>query len=400
MVEFAPMQTQKYHNVKLAPQREQSWLFGHPWIYSRAIHSIPSVEPGSLVHVYSDQDQFLGVGYLHPKQTIAIRMLDSARATIDEEWFLAKLQQLDGYRQSLLDKGTSAYRLCYGESDGIPGLVVDRYENTASIQINTKGMERLLPCLLAVMPMLGIEQWIVQGDSISAKREGVHIDPSCANITTQVVRAKESGLNIFVPILKGQKTGWFCDQRDNRQVIKRLVFEQNLSSVLNLFSYTGGFALAGLAGGAKRVLNVDLDSNALDIFAAMLAENCFSVDEHSLSRNVWEYLNQADETFDLVIVDPPAFAKEESKKSAALKGYKDLFKQSIARVIPGGFLAVFSCSHFIKEEDLQWVLRQAYAETKRRFQTVQLLSQGFDHPVPAWFPEGKYLKGFLLKELG
>lgn len=392
------MQTKKSPVVKLLPQREQSWLFGHPWIYSRAIQHIPSVEPGTVVHVHDHLDQFIGVGYLHPKQTIAIRMLDSTPTAIDRNWFLKKLRLLDNYRQTFLGKDTTAYRLCHGESDGMPGLAIDRYENVAVVQINTKGMERLLPLLLTVLPELGIAQWMVQGDSVSGKREGVRIDPSLSTVSDEVVWACENGLKICIPIRGGQKTGWFCDQRDNRLEIKRLVSSQKLSSLLNLFSYTGGFSLSGLAGGAKRVLNVDQDKKALDLFEAMSGKNHFSAQEPSLNINVWEYLSSATETFDLVIVDPPAFAKEESKKTAALKGYKDLFKQSVLRVACGGFLVVFSCSHFIKDDDLQWVLRQVFIETKRRFQTIRPLSQGFDHPVPAWFQEGKYLKGYLLKE--
>jgi 23S rRNA (cytosine1962-C5)-methyltransferase len=393
------MKNENYPIVKLLAGKEQSWQFGHPWIYSRAIDQMPSLPPGTLVNVLDHKEKFLGVGYIHPKQSIAIRMLDPQAVMIDGQWFLKRLRSLDHYRKLFLDPTTTAYRLCYGESDGIPGLVIDRFEGIASIQINTKGMERLLPHLIQCLPALGMKEWIVQGNSVSSKKEGVSIDPAFSKISSEFVWAKENGLQIYIPMRDGQKTGWFCDQRDNRLSIKELASKHQISSILNLFAYTAGFSLSALSGGAKRVLNVDLDKKALALFDLMLEKNHLRGNTESLVANAWEYLSTAQETFELVIVDPPAFVKEASKKAIGLKGYRDLFKQSIARVATGGFLAIFSCSHFVQEEDLNWVMRQVFADSKRVFQTVQIFGQSFDHPVPAWFPEGRYLKGLLLKEI-
>lgn len=389
---------QNYPVIQLIAKREQTWLFGHPWIYSRAILEIPSIHPGSLVNVCDHQNRFLGVGYLHPKQTIALRMLDENRTTINEAWFLKRLKLLDAYRKSFLKNQTTAYRLCYGESDGIAGLVIDRYGDFASVQVNTMGVFNLLPPILAALPGIGIKEWVVLGDSLSAKQEGVKVDPHLSNVRSEKIWAQENGLQICIPI-HGQKTGWFCDQRDNRAFVQHLSSEHSIESVLNLFSYSGGFSLAALAGGVSRVVNVDIDKNALQLCDEMSIKNRLLLKAELIEENVWNYLNQSQELFQLVIVDPPAFVKQESKKAAGLKGYRDLVKKSICRVCSGGFLMIFSCSHFVKEEDLQWVLRQAFAESGRKFQTVSLLKQGFDHPVPAWFPEASYLKGIVLKEI-
>lgn len=386
-----------YSKIVLQKDRESSWIFGHPWIFSKAIKQAPDLEPGSLISLFSSDDQFLGTGYYNKKQTIAIRMLSKKSVEINTSWFSSQLLKLKNYRLHYLNKHeTSAYRLCFGESDGIAGLVIDVYENTAVVQINTKGIERLLPQILEALPSVGIEKWIVDTDTISAKKEGVS---KILNPEMGPILAKENALQIIVPIQKGQKTGWFCDQRDNRFSLKQFVADHKITSLLNLFSYTGGFSLFALLGGCPLVVNVDQDEYALKLFEEMVQKNGLPKNYEVKHEDVWQFLQNCNSTFDLVIVDPPAFVKEESKKMQGLKGYLDLFKKSIAKLSKGGFLMVYSCSHFVTNEDLAWVLRQAYAQTQRFFQTVTPLHQSFDHPVPAWFLEASYLKGFLLQEI-
>jgi 23S rRNA (cytosine1962-C5)-methyltransferase len=392
------MKIANYPTVKLLAGREQSWLFGHPWIYSKAVAKMPKVSPGSLVTVLDHLENVIGVGVLNSKQTIALRMYDRQNVSIDHDWFYNKLKAAQAYRQMFFDGQTTAYRLCYGESDGIPGLVVDAYDKTASVQINTKGMELLLPQVLKVLPQLGYDQWVVQADSPSAKRDGVVLSPSHSKVSQQEIWALENGLKICVPLSEGQKTGWFCDQREARACIGQLVSRQRLGKILNLCSYTGGFALAALAGGCQHVLNIDQDKKALDLFEKMRVANNLPAKAESQAVDMWDYFQQSKETFDLVIADPPAFVKESAKKETGMRGYRDLFKQSVEKVSSGGFLAVFSCSHYFTDEDLCWILRQVFTECRRRFQTVQTFGQGLDHPVPVWFPESRYLKGLLLKE--
>ena len=385
-----------YPKITLHKQREQSWLFGHPWIFSKAIYETLDIAAGSLISLYSFEGIFLGIGYYNKNQTIAIRMLTKNEEAIDTTWFYNRLNYLKNYRQKFL-KNTNAYRLCYGESDKIPGLVVDVYGQTAVIQINTKGIEKLLPFIIESLRLLGFSSHIIDCSSISAKKEKVSVKQD--GLLPEKIEAIENNITILIPIHKAQKTGWFCDQRDNRLQVMELVENQNIKTVLNLFSYTGGFSLYALKGGAKKVVNVDQDQSALDLFQQMVLLNNLPPSYENIHLDIWQYFQKDLETFDLVIVDPPAFVKDESKKAQGLKGYLNIFKNAIPKVRKGGFMMVYSCSHYIKEEDMQWILRQAFAQTSRQFQSVKTLSQSFDHPVPAWFEQSSYLKGYLLLDM-
>jgi 23S rRNA (cytosine1962-C5)-methyltransferase len=382
--------------IFLQKNREQSWLFGHPWIFSKAIKEFPLAEEGSLVSVFSYDNAFLGTGYFNKNQTIAIRMLTKENEVIQTNWFVNKLSILKRYREKFLNQ-TTAYRLCYGESDKIPGLVIDVYSENAVVQVNTKGIEKLLHYIKEALLEIGYKHIIVDSNSISAKKEKVNIKSQ--NEDLKQLEALENGFRILIPQEKAQKTGWFCDQRENRELVEQLVKNQKINSVLNLFSYTGGFSLYALRGGAKKVVNVDQDEAALELFKKMAIQNNLSPNYDNVHLDIWDFFQNNQDTFDLVIVDPPAFVKEEAKKLQGLKGYLNVFKQAIPKVKKGGFMMVYSCSHFIKEEDLQWVLRQSYQFCNREFQTVKLLKQGLDHPCPAWFEESNYLKGYLLAEV-
>lgn len=385
-----------YSSIYLKSKREQSWLYGHPWIFSKAIQDIPHIEEGSLIYLMSQEGQALGTGYINFHQTIAIRMLSHDKEIIDSNWFYKHLSRLKTFKEKWLEE-SNAYRLCFGESDQIAGLVIDVYDKVAVVQINTKGIEKLFKEIYDALKKMGFHDILVDTSSNSAKKEKVTIQYQNPILST--IYAKENGLSIIVPQLKAQKTGWFCDQRDNRLKVFNLVKKQKLSSVLNLFSYTGGFSLYALKGGAQKVVNVDQDEEALNLFKEMVHLNQLKPCFENIHQDIWHFFKTHTETYDLVIVDPPAFAKEESKKMQGLKGYLDLFKNAITKVSKGGFMMVYSCSHFITQEDLNWVLRQAFFATKRSFQTIETLHQAQDHSVPAYFPESSYLKGYLLAEI-
>lgn len=371
-----------YPDVILQPKREESVLFGHPWLFSRAVQKGP--KKASIVNVLSHEGAFVGVASYNPSQSIALRIFDRERTVLDEAWFLARFQAMERYRRLFLQEPT--YRLCFGESDGIPGLVVDRFGDAASLQINTKGIELLLEPIKRALTKLGITELYETTSGQEGVAERAQSD--------KLLWTQENGLIIAVRP-DSQKTGWFCDQRENRSLLGAL----GQKTVLNLFSFSGGFALAALKGGSELVVNVDRDPEALALFDLMKEKNQLSGKTENHTSDCWDYLKEEKRLFDLVICDPPAFVKQAAKKAAALKGYKDIFVGSIKRVKVGGFLALFSCSHYMELADLEFVLRQAYQTTGRFFQTVQTLQQPFDHPVPAYFPEGRYIKGFLLKEL-
>lgn len=385
-----------YPKFILHKQREQSWLYGHPWIFSKAIKETQNVEDGALISLYSYDQNFLGIGYYNKNQTISIRMLTKNDEVIDAKWFFHRLESLKKYREKFL-KNTTAYRLCYGESDKIAGLVIDVYDKVAVVQVNTKGIERLLSFVNEALVTMGYEHILIDSNSVSAKKEKVSIKSPIPE--SLEIKAFENGIEILVPIEKAQKTGWFCDQRENREIVQNLVETQKLQTVLNLFSYTGGFSLYALKAGAQKVINVDQDLAALNLFEKMVRKNNLKGEFENIHDDIWNYFQKNNECFDLVIVDPPAFVKESSKKAQGLKGYLNIFKHAIPKVKKGGFMMIYSCSHFITEEDLQWVLRQAYQLTSREFQTVKTLKQSFDHPCPAWFEESNYLKGYLLADV-
>jgi 23S rRNA (cytosine1962-C5)-methyltransferase len=276
--------------------------------------------------------------------------------------------------------------------------VIDLYETTAVVEVNTRGMELLLPYLECALGRLGLSDSTIASGSVSARLEGVTVE-RCSN--QPLLWAKENGFAIPVPLQSGQKTGWFCDQRDNRKHMGEWIRRLQVESVLNLFSYTGGFALYALAAGARHVVNVDRDANALSLGEEMVARNGFDANAvRSCRANVWEYLASSDETFDCVIVDPPAFVKEQSKKAQALEGYRKLLRASLRRVKEGGVLSLFSCSHFVTLEDLAWIVRQVSAESGHSLQTIARFGHSCDHSIPVWFMEAEYLKGLLLRKIG
>jgi 23S rRNA (cytosine1962-C5)-methyltransferase len=388
-----------YPKVTLKENRHQSWLYGHPWIFSKAIKTSPNVDDGSLVEVYDYNDNFLGIGYLNTKQSIAIRMLTSKNVTIDTNWFKERFNKLKNFKNHFLNQ-TTAYRLCFGESDSLAGLVVDAYGENAFVQINTKGIENLITHIIEALTAIGFQYLHIDINSQSAKKEKVN-PAILKNIDTRIkfFDAIENNIKIRIPLEKAQKTGWFCDQRDNRKLVRDLVEQFKIKKVLNLFSYTGGFSLYALYGGAEQVINVDQDQLALKLFEEMVAINHLSKNYVNIHTNIWDFFNQSNETYDLVIADPPAFVKDESKKAAGMKGYVDVFKNAALKVSPGGFMMVYSCSRYITENDFNWILRQVFEQSKRSFQCIKKLYQPFDHPSPPWFEESNYLKGYLLYDV-
>ncbi len=372
-----------YPEVVLHEGREESALFGHPWIFSKAIKKAPL--SCSIINIISHKGDFVGVGSYNPAQTIAIRLFDKKKVTLDEEWFFKRLKSLIAYREILLPNATT-YRLCFGESDGIPGLVIDRYGESVSLQINTQGINLLIEPIRKALKHLSFTEIFEK----TSDQENLKALPQ----KEALLWCKEKDL--YIALRPGsQKTGWFCDQRENREILAGL----NAKTVLNLFSFSGGFSLACLKTGSQLIVNVDRDIESLKLFDLMKKKNNLEGIHENHTEDCWDFLKKELRLFDLVICDPPAFVKQREKKTAALKGYKDIFISSIKRVQPAGFLAVFSCSYYMSLDDLEFALRQAYQITGRFFQTVEILQQPLDHPVPAYFPEGRYLKGFLLKEL-
>src|SRR6266702_4020896 len=321
----------RYPTASLKTHREESLLSGHLWIFSGALQQPPHwIEPGGLVDVKSATGQFVARGYYNPHTDIAIRILThDAGEAIDETFLRRRIRDTVALRQIFDPDQTNMYRLIHAEGDALPGLVVDRFADILVAQIHTAGMERLRPLLLdALMEETGVQGLLLRNDSQSRRREGLEIEePAVAagEVPAQVA-VRENGVQFLVDPWQGQKTGFFIDQRDKREALRKYARDKR---VLNCFSYTGGFSVyAALTSPAARVSSVDISAPAIDAARQHFILNGLDPNVHQfLIADVFDYLEQAhrdEEQFDVVVLDPPAFATTQSARTQALKAYRRL----------------------------------------------------------------------------
>ena len=382
--------------VVLKPGREKSLLQKHPWIFSGAVASFPPFENGDLLPVYSASGTFLAQAYFHKTNSISGRVLSFSNESI-ESLIDRKLFDAISLRKKMFDPEiTNCYRLINAEGDGIPGLVIDIYDDLAVLQANTCGIERLKPLIVSAlskkMPLRGIYE---KSQSSARKQEG--LPDSCATLygeCPQEVLVKENGMLFLVSIQEGQKTGFFLDQREMRQLIATL--SQN-KRVLNCFSYTGGFSLFALKGGAESVTSIDSSEDACRYAKENTLLNHFPLNKHEvIPADVFDFLSQNKQPFDLVILDPPAFVKKRQDINDACRGYKEINRRALEMMPPGSYLLSSSCSHFIDENLFQQLIFQSALEAKREAIICSRHIQAADHPISLFHPEGGYLKSLLL----
>ncbi|HNV85341.1 MAG TPA: class I SAM-dependent rRNA methyltransferase [Candidatus Omnitrophota bacterium] len=385
--------------VILKESREKPVLAFHPWIYSGAIDLIEDdFKAGDVVRVHSAKGNFLGKGYLNPHSEIAIRMLTFQDEAIDETFFKEKFGMAFRLRAGIPEAGTNACRLVNGEGDFLPGLVVDRYDRYLVIQVLTAGMEKLKPCWLGCLKDLEGIRGIYQKDDSERRRfEGLDrcVETVCGEEPPAFIEIRERGMKFIVDVKEGQKTGFFLDQRENRHLARRIAGGKN---VLNAFAYTGGFSVACLLGGAKRVTSVESSEAALNACASNFELNGQDPKDHVFAReDVFDYLRQDPVRYDLIVLDPPAFAKSKSDVEKAARGYKDINLQAMKRLNPGGLLFTFSCSNYISPELFQKIVFGAAKDARVRLQIIEKTSHPSDHPISVFHPEGEYLKGLLCR---
>lgn len=384
--------------VVLKPGREKSLLNRHPWIFSGAIDSLPEFEQGEILEVYSSSGQYLAQAYFHKENSLAARILSFD--CDPEDVLLAKhLDRAIQLRQNMFcQKTTNCFRLVNAEADELPGLIIDLYNTVAVMQINTWGMQRLkeiiLSLLLKKLPLLtGVLE-----KSVSSSRLQEGLKEERAVLFGQVPQeliVKENGLSMYVAVEEGQKTGLFLDQREMRQLIFR---HAKGKRVLNCFSYTGGFSLFALAAGAKHVTSIDRSKSACELARRNTLLNQFPIESHTIIQaDVLEYLRQKDLPFDLVILDPPAFAKKREDVRNACCGYKEIIRLSLAKMPYDSLLLSSSCSYFIDESLFRQLLFQSAACVKRYISILSKHIQASDHPISLFHPEGDYLKSFFLR---
>jgi len=376
--------------------KEEAIARKHPWIFSGAIQEIEPCNSGDLIEILDHKGRFCGIGY-SGTGSIALRILSFEPVEINTHFWEQKFRSSLQLRQSLnlgLNTPTNAYRLVHGEGDGISGLIVDIYEKNAVIQAHTDGIFEQLESIAEALK-------IVMGDSLeriySKSRASMHdneIEDQYLFGTTGTAIATENDMRFRINWEEGQKTGFFLDQRDNRALLRTYSEDK---SVLNTFSYSGGFSVAALAGGANKCISVDISQHAIDLANDNIELNKMQDRHEGVCADVLKYLGEQTSDYDIVVLDPPAFAKSVKKKHAATMGYKRLNQLGLNRLKPGGLLFTFSCSQVIDTQLFEHTVRAAAIESGREAQILHRLSQGPDHPVNIFHPEGHYLKGLVLR---
>lgn len=387
--------------LKIKPREERRLRAGHLWVYSNEIETdeaFRAIEPGSLCRVVDARGKPLGTGYVNPRTLLAVRLLTSdARAAIDVAWFERRLRTALALRERIYPE--PHYRLVYGESDGLPGVVIDRYGEVCVVQITTAGMEQLKPLLLealgSVVRPTGI---VLRCDSASRELEGLRAYSEVIGDVPDHVEVIEEGLRYRVDLREGQKTGFFFDQRDNRSRLQRYVAGR---SVLDVFSYVGAWALRAARDGAASVTCLDASQPALDAAAASARLNGIALETiRDDALDGLKALRAAGRTFDVVVVDPPALIKRRKDLDAGIEHYAALNRAALQLLGADGILVSCSCSHHLDADALQRILLRESRSTGRRLQILEQGGQGPDHPVHPAIAETRYLKAFFCRASG
>jgi len=378
--------------------REQAVERRHPWVFSGAIsRQDGNPQDGDLVDVLNRNMEFLARGHYHDG-SIMVRILTYEEEEIDVDFWVNRLGNAYAMRQDLRLANTDSYRLVHGEGDGLPGLIVDVYNGVAVVQAHTIGMHRCLPDISqALQKVMGVELKAIYNKSRQTLPGNYATESADGYLFGEVDiphRITENGNAFLVDWIKGQKTGFYLDQRENRQLLAHYAPGK---TIFNAFSYSGGFSVYALDAGAESVVSLDASGRAIALADENVALNQHSDRHHSVAEDAMTWFKLQDETYDIVVLDPPAFAKSMSARHRAVQGYKRLNIEGINKVKPGGLLFTFSCSQVVDRELFYNTVVAACMEVGRKARILHQLSQGPDHPVNAFHPEGSYLKGLVLR---
>ena len=390
--------------LRLKRGKEDSLDRFHPWVFSGALAHMPEpgndeIEEGDLVRVAASDGRVIGTGHFQIG-SIAVRMLSfDENEEIDAAFYGRRISEAAVLRKALglPRKDTDAFRLVHGEGDFLPGLVVDVYGDTAVMQAHSPGMHyaREIIAEQLVAADLGISNVYYKSDTTLPYK--ARLDPQNDYLIGAYNHdtALENGLTFRIDWLKGQKTGFFVDQRDNRSLLKHYSCGRD---VLNMFCYTGGFSVYALSGDARHVTSVDSSAKAISLTEANVELNFPGTDRHeAIATDAFKYLDAMESgRHDLIILDPPAFAKHRSALHNALQGYRRLNAKAFEKIAPGGILFTFSCSQAVNKDQFRLAVFRAAAQSRRRVRILHQLTQPADHPVNIYHPEGEYLKGLVL----
>lgn len=399
--------------VRIKRGREKPIRNQHPWIYSGAIDRAENAVDGELVTVVDHKNRFLARGYWNSQSQIQVRSLSWQDEAIADDWWRNMLSRAVSLRDPLLvDAENAACRMCNAENDFVPGLIIDRYADWYVLQALTRYIDNRKAAIIAALAeVTGARNIYERSDVEARKREGLAPAagllhggtlPDCIEI--------DEGARYLVDIKRGQKTGFYLDQRDNRQLLRELVRRRCAAAgggirLLNLFSYTGGFALVAERFGALHSVNVDASRRALELAERNFRLNGYDEATHGetaefIQADAFDYLHHcvsARESFDVIVLDPPKLAHHKSQVQRAARGYKDLNLNAFKLVADGGYMLTFSCSGAISRELFQKIVFGALADSGRQAQIISHLCASSDHPIALTFPEGEYLKGMLLR---
>jgi hypothetical protein len=388
-------------NIHLKRGKEESLDRFHPWVFSGAIADpLPeNLEEGETVTVTAHDGRIIGTGH-YQIGSIAVRILEFGCDNLPEGFYASRLNDALRLRQALglARPDNNAYRLVHGEGDFLPGLIVDIYGPTAVLQAHSPGMHyarKQIAQELVGLPGLGVRNVYYKSETTLPYK--AHLDPQNTYIIGQfeTAVATENAMQFNIDWLRGQKTGFFLDQRDNRALLASYAHGRK---VLNMFCYTGGFSVYALKGGAELVHSVDSSEKAITLTDANVAINFPGTERHkSFAEDAFKYLDSMDTgAYDLIILDPPAFAKHRSALPNALRGYQRINARAFEKIAPGGILFTFSCSQAVSREQFRLAVFTAAARSRRRVRILHQLTQPADHPVNIYHPEGEYLKGLVL----
>lgn len=392
------------HSVKLKKGKEKAVRQLHPWVFSGAIDQIKGKpENGDIIRITDSNNDFLAYGFFNSKSRVAVRLLEwNLETEINESWWRRKIKIAVKHRDELNTEDTNTYRLIFSEADFLPGLIVDRYADFLSVQILTSGIENIKHIILDELQELLSPKGIFDRSDASARaHEGMEASSGGILLGTEppeFVGVKENGIFYQVNIAEGQKSGFYCDQRDNRKWVADHVKNKK---VLDCFSYSGGFSLNAMAKGAKEVISVDSSALALDTLKRNMELNNFNNIPHRLIQSdvnkQLRAFREVNEKFDVIILDPPKYAPSRSALTKASRAYKDLNRMAMLLLNEGGLLATYSCSGAVDISMFKQIIAWAALDAGKEVQFIQQFSQPADHPVRSSFPEGEYLKGLLCR---
>lgn len=396
--------------VILKPREEDRLLRGHPWVFDNEIRSVNgTVDSGAEVHIHSAQGRFLGTGLWSPVSKIRVRRYSDADSAFDAGFLASRLERAKAIRATCRNPATDSSRAVFAEADGLPGLIVDRYVGTDDsgtqgtwlvTQFLSKGMDDRKELILAALEAAYRPTGIMERSEASVRRlEG--LAPCSAIVAGSVPEAvliTENGLRFRAEIGSGQKTGWFLDQPENRAAAASYATGK---AVLDCFCNAGGFSLAAAAAGARSVRALDSSRDATASVMANAALNGLSTTIQTTTADAFDYLRSAvqdGQHYGLIILDPPAFAKNKAALEGAARGYKEINLQALKLLAPGGVLATFSCSYWLSRERFLGILEDAARDAGVRIRYMEERGQALDHPVISGYPESRYLKGFIVEK--